>query len=161
MACESARPPLRLILSRVAYRLARRVLGDPLTIVLVAVVTAMWLLLPGAQPSATPAADAAEQYLEGLRDRDTGRFLSALSPQARKALELRFGHVGVGAASALFREQESRGERVISWERIGDYRTVQGEELRFYVVRYARDDEHRDIPYVLTIDGSGRVARVE
>ena len=161
MAREGTRPPLRLILSRVAHRLPRRALGDPLTIVLVALMAAMWLVLPTARSAAAPQVDPAEQYLAALRDRDGARFLSVLSPQAQSALELRFGRAGLGAAAALFREQESRGERVIGWERIGDYRSVQGEELRFYVVRQARGDEQRDIPYVLTIDGDGKVVRVD
>ena len=161
MAEKTVRPPLRLVLSRVAYRLGRRAFRDPLTIMLVALVAAMWLVLPATGAATAPATDAAEQYLQALRDRDPSGFLSALSPQAQKALELRFGRAGIGAAAALFREQESRGERVIGWERIGGYQTVQGEELRFYVVHHARGDERRDVPYVLAIDGDGKVARVE
>ena len=162
MGEKAGRPPLRLIAARVAYRLARRVVCDPFTIVLTALAVAMWLILPlGSRAESPPTHDSAEQYLEALRDRDAGGFVSALSPQARRALELRFGMPGIGAAAALFQEQESRSERVVGWERIGSYRTVQGEELRFYVVHYARGDERRDVPHVLAIDSEAKVARVE
>ena len=166
VADKPVRLPLRLVAARFAYRLARYPLRDPSLILLVALVTAMWLVLPVMPTATTPSAapsttDAAEQYLRALRDRDVAGFLGALSPQARQALEVRSGRTGFGAAAAWFREQESRGERVIGWEYVGAYRTVQGKELRFYVVQHARGDERRDVPYVLTIDGEGKVARVE
>ncbi len=116
---------------------------------------------PAASPASAPASDSAEQYLQALRDRDASGFVAALSPQARRALEVRFGTTGIGAATAFFREQESRGEQVVGWERIGSYRTVQGENLRFYVVHYRRGDERRDVPYMLAIDAEGKVARIE
>ena len=163
---ESVRPPLRLVASRFAYRLARYPLRDPSLIVLAALLAALWLVLPVSPTAATysettPATDSAEQYLRALRDRDIGSFLSSLSPQARQALELRSGGAGPVAAAAWFREQENRGERIVGWEYVGSYRTVQGEDLRFYVVRHARGDKWRDVPYVLAIDGQGKVARVE
>ena len=166
MTDKPVRLPLRLVARRFAYRLARYPLRDPSLILLVALVAAMWLVLPVSPAASTntatpPATDSAEQYLRALRDRDIGSFLGALSPQARQALELRSGGAGPAAAAAWFREQESRGERVIGWEYIGAYRTVQGEDLRFYVVRHARGDQWRDVPYVLAIDAEGKVARVE
>ena len=166
MSDKSVRLPLRLVARRFAYRLARYPLRDPSLIVLVALLAALWLVLPVSHTAATssattPATDSAEQYLQALRDRDVGSFLSALSPQARQALELRAGATGQVAAAAWFREQEHRGERVIGWEYVGAYRTVQGEDLRFYVVRHARGDQWRDVPYVLAIDAQGKVTRVE
>lgn len=158
----SGRSPIRLIVGRVAMRAARRLVRDPLTLLAVALLVAVWLVVPAARPvEISPAHDSAEQYLEALRDRDAAAFLSALSPQARRALELRFGMPAVSAAAAFFHDQESRGERVIGWERIGSYQTAQGENLRFYVVHYARRDERRDVPYVLTIDADGKIVRVE
>ena len=165
MSDTPVRLPLRLAARRFAYRLARYPLRDPSLILLVALLAAIWLVLPVSHTAATsttpPATDSAEQYLRALRDRDIGSFVSALSPQARQALELRAGATGPVAAAAWFREQEQRGERVVGWEYVGAYRTVQGEDLRFYVVRPARGDQWRDVPCVLAIDAQGKVARVD
>ena len=161
MGERTAHPPLRLLASRFVRRLTRHIVRDPFTIVLLALIAAMWLIVPTGGPASTPVTDSAEQYLQALRDRDPSGFMAALSPQARRALELRFGMIGAGAATAFFREQESRGEWVVGWERIGSYRTVQGEELRFYVVHYERGGERRDVPYMLAIDAEGKVARIE
>jgi hypothetical protein len=142
--------------------MAQRVIRDPVTIVLTVALIAIWLVAPVGGATAAPAApDSAEQYFRALRDRDAGALVDALSPQARRALEARFGLSFRGAVAALFHEQESRNERMIGWEQVGRYHTVQGDELLFYVVRYARGDERRDVPYVLTVGSDGRIERIE
>jgi hypothetical protein len=152
------------VVSRVVYHAAR----NRMLILLLVFIGGVWLLFPSApattaptSPSNARANDAAEQYLQALKEHDPSGFVNALSPEARQALEVRFGQTGIGAATAFFREQQSRGQQIVGWERVGSYDTVQGEDIRFYVVHYARGDEKRDIPYMLAIDASGKVARVE
>jgi hypothetical protein len=167
---DMSEQPARYSAARVAARFVSRLIHHTVRskglIFLATVLGAIWLISPaalfGSAPSAAgPATDSAEQYLQALRDRDATVLVSTLAPQARQALEVRFGMTGARAAAALFREQDSQGMRVVGWERIGSYNTVQGEELKFYVVHYQRGDERRDVSYVLTLDAEGKVARVE
>jgi hypothetical protein len=167
MAGQSTHYPISTIAARVARRTAYRVVRDPFTIVVAVALLGMWLLAPfGGAPTEVAvtsgaAPDSAEQYLRALRDRDATALVEALSPQARRMLEVRFGMPISGAAAALFREQETRGERVVGWEQVSSYRTIQGDELHFYVVHYARGGERRDVPYVLTVGTDGKVTDVE
>jgi hypothetical protein len=166
---DMSEPPARYSAARVVARFVSRLVHHTVRskglIFLASVLGVIWLINPtalfGSVPSAAPATDSAEQYLQALRDRDATVLVSALAPQARQALEVRFGTTGVTAAAAMFREQESQGMRVVGWERIGSYNTVQGDELRFYVVHFQRGDERRDVSYVLTLDAEGKVARIE
>jgi hypothetical protein len=149
------------VVSRMVYHASR----NRMLILLLVFIGGVWLLFPAAPattaPTKAPTNDSGEQYLQALKEHDASGFVNALSPEARQALEVRFGQTGIGAATAFFREQQSRGQQIVGWERVGSYDTVQGEEIRFYVVHYARGDEKRDIPYMLAIDASGKVARVE
>jgi hypothetical protein len=159
---KKASIPLRIIAARVARRLAWRLARNPLMIVLTATLLAVWFLAPaGGTPASSTASDSAEQYFQALRDRNAGAFVDALSPQARRTLEVRFGLSLSGAVTALFREQEARGDQVVGWEQVSRYRTVQGDELRFYVVHYTRGDDRRDVPYTLTVGADGKIEQVE
>jgi hypothetical protein len=161
MAEQPVRLPLRRVAARFAHRLIRYLFRDRSLILLVSLVAAMWFVLPAASGPASSVPDVGDQYFRALQERDPNALFNALSPNGRRALEVRFGRTGSGAAAAFFQEQDSQGERVIGWERIGAYRTVQGDELRYYVVHYAHGDERRDVPYVLVIDANGKIAGID
>ena len=152
---------------RILARTARYIIHDRLLLLLVTAIASLAIVLgPGgllkqAPSISTPADDAAEQYMRGLRDKDVAELLGSLSPEMRRSLEQRFGRLGVAAVAALFNEQEQRGERIIGYRLVGKYETVQHESVRFYVVQAQRGNERRDVPYTLTIGPDGKVTRVE
>jgi hypothetical protein len=112
-------------------------------------------------PAEAPPANAAEQYIRGLQEKNAELLLGSLSPEMRQSMEERSGQSGSAALPALFAEQERRGERLTGYRLIGEYRTVQGDRLYFYVVHARRGAEQRDIPYTLTVGSSGKVTNVE
>jgi hypothetical protein len=152
---------------RIVARTIRHVVRDPIILLGVAGLIAI-LVLGGAgtplsaQATPSPAAeDAADQYMRGLLTRDVSEVFASLSPDMRRSLEQRTGLVGPAAIAALFQEQERRGERIVGYRHIASYQTVQGEELRFYVVQTRRGAEKREVPYLLTLAPDGTVANVE
>jgi hypothetical protein len=108
-----------------------------------------------------PPTNAAEQYIRGLQEKNAELLLGSLSPEMRQNMEQRSGQSGSAALPALFAEQERRGERLIGYRLVGEYQTVQGDRLYFYVVHARRGAEQRDIPYTLTVGSSGKVTNVE
>jgi len=156
-----------VIARRVAARTVRHIIRDPIVLLALTCLAAILVLGgPGATPTGELAADAdatdaAERYMRGMRDRDVGEVFASLSPEMRRSLEQRAGLLGPAAVAAVFQEQERRGERTIGYRLVARYDTIQGDELRFYVVQAQRGDERREIPYVLTLAPDGTVARVE
>lgn len=118
-------------------------------------------LLAGASAGTDTPADAAEQYLRALRERDGDGLVTSLTPDMRRTLEERFGQSGPAAAAAFFSELDQLGGRVASYELVGQYNTVQGDRLHFYIARYQRGGQRRDVPYTLTVDRTGKVSRIE
>src|SRR6478672_12676266 len=103
-------------------------------------------LLQRAAPAAAPIDDAAEQYMRGLRDKDVTELFGSLSADMRRTIEQRFGRLGPAAVAALFSEQDQRGEKIVGYQLVGRYDTVQGEGLRFYVVQAQRGNQRQDVP---------------
>ncbi len=91
--------------------------------------------------------DAGEQYMRGMRDRDVTELFGSLSPDMRRTVEQQFGRVGPAAVSALFSEEDRRGEKIVGYKLVGSYQTVQGEGLRFYIVQAQRGTDRADVPY--------------
>jgi hypothetical protein len=152
---------------RIVARTVRHIVRDPIVLLGLAGLAAL-LVLGGAGTAptaqATPSAsaeDAADQYMRGMLTRDVSEVFASLSPDMRRSVEQRTGLVGPAAIAALFQEQERRGERIVGYRHIASYQTVQGEDLRFYVVQTRRGAEKREIPYLLTLAPDGTVAKVE
>ena len=163
----TGRYPWTVVARRVAARTVRFVVRDPLILLALAVLVSTFVLVgprvtsSDAAATAAPSEDAAERYMRGLRDRDVSKVFTSLSPEVRRSLEQRTGLVGPAAVAAMFYEQERRGERIVGYQLVASYRTVQSEELRFYVARAERDGERREIPYLITLAHDGTIARVE
>lgn len=158
--------PWTVIARRVAVRAVRHMFRDPIVLLALAcLVVALVFAGPGGALSgdaaSAPTDDAAEQYMRGLRDRDVGQVIASLSPEMRRSLEQRTGLLGPAAVAALFHEQERRGEQTVGYRLVARYETIQGEELRFYVVQSQRGNERHEIPYTLTLATDGSVANVE
>ena len=113
------------------------------------------------KPASVASADAADQYMRGMRDRDSDAVFKSLSPDMQQALEKRTGKRGSAAVGALFAEQDRVGERTVGYKLIASYQTVQGNMVHFYVVQDQRGDQQREIPYTLTLADDGTVANVE
>ncbi|MDP8921672.1 MAG: hypothetical protein M3O34_02205 [Chloroflexota bacterium] len=162
----SGRYPPSLVARRIVVRTIRYFARDSVFLLLVATLAA-FLVFGGAGAradgmSATSAMDdPAERYMRGLQEQDVAEVFASLSPELRRSLEQRTGLAGAAAVAALFVDQERRGERVVDYELVGRYDTVQGESLRFYVVQAQRGHERRDIPYTLTVSPDGTVAKIE
>jgi hypothetical protein len=118
-------------------------------------------LIPASQPTASASSDAADQYMRGMRDHDVTAVFSSLSPDMQHSLEQRTGAVGPAAVAAVFREQDKQGEKTTGYQLVASYQTVQGDEVRFYIVHDQHGDEQRDIPYLLTLSQDGTVDNVE
>lgn len=159
--------PLSLVARRVVARTVRHLSRDPIVLLGIAGLVALLTLgVPGTQASdtqttAVAAEDAADQYMRGVLTRDVGEVFGSLSPEMQRSLEQRTGLFGPAAIAALFQEQERRGERIVGYKHVASYQTVQGDEVRFYVVQTRRGAEKREIPYLLTLAPDGTVARVE
>jgi hypothetical protein len=50
---------------------------------------------------------------------------------------------------------------VLGYRLIGQYETVQGERLRFYVVQFENSGQRQNVPYTLTLDPTGTVTKIE
>lgn len=156
-----------LVARRVVVRTVRHVVRDPIILLGLACLAAFLVIgVPGSQASdrpapSVPAEDAADQYMRGMLTRDVLEVFGSLSPEMRRSLEQRTGLAGPAAVAALFQEQERRGERIVGYKQIARYQTVQGDDVRFYVVQAQRGSEKREIPYLLTLAPDGTVARVE
>jgi hypothetical protein len=156
-----------LVARRVVARTVRHVVRDPIILLGLAGLVAFLVIgTPGTQAAdrpapAVPAEDAADQYMRGLLTRDVGEVFASLSPDMRRSLEQRTGLAGPAAVTALFQEQERRGERIVGYKHIASYQTVQGENLKLYVVQARRGSEKREIPYLLTLAPDGTIAKIE
>ena len=119
-------------------------------------------LVPARQTTASASNnDAADQYMRGMRDRDVSAVFSSLSPDMQHSLEQRTGSVGPAAVAAVFRQQEQQGEKTTGYQLVASYQTVQGNEVRFYIVHAAHGDQQRDVPYLLTLAQDGTVSNIE
>jgi hypothetical protein len=151
----------RRLLARLIHRASRaRLVLLGLAVLVALVVLGVGLRTGQPAPTARPD-NAAEQYIRGLQEKDAALLLGSLSPEMRRSMEERSGQLGMAALPALFAEQERRGERLVGYRLVGQYETVQGEQLYFYVVHSKRGDEQRDIPYTLTVGRDGKVSKVE
>jgi len=68
---------------------------------------------------------------------------------------------GPSAITALFQEQERRGEKIVGYRLIASYQTVQGDEVRFYVVQTRLGTEKREMSYLLTLSPDGTISKIE
>jgi hypothetical protein len=158
---------LPLVAWRVVVRTIRHVVRDPIVLLGLACLAAFLLIgIPGTQTPDRPASsvlpeDAADQYMRGMLTRDVSEVFTSLSPEMRRSLEQRTGLVGPAAVTAIFQEQERRGERIVGYKHVASYQTAQGDDLRFYVVQARRGSEKREIPYLLTLAPDGTVAKIE
>ena len=162
----TSRYPWTVVAGRVMARTVRFVVRDPLIVLALAILAGVFVLAgssaaPSDASTGAPTEDVAERYMRGLRDRDVARIFTSLSPEMRRSLEQRTGLIGPAAVAALLYEQEQSGERIVAYQLIGSYQTVQGEELRFYVARAERGGEQRDIPYAITLAPDGTITKVE
>ena len=159
--------PMPLVARRVVARTVRHVVRDPVVLLGLACLMAFLVIdVPGTQASERPAPsvsaeDAADQYMRGMLTRDVGEVFASLSPDMRRSLEQRTGLAGPAAVAALFQEQDRRGERIVGYKHVASYQTVQGDDLRFYVVQARRGSEKREIPYLLTLAPDGTIAKIE
>ena len=158
---------LPLVARRVVARTVRHLVRDPIILLGLAGLMAFLVIGVPSTPAAdraapsVPADDAADQYMRGMLTRDVGEVFASLSPDMRRSLEQRTGLAGPAAVMALFQEQERRGERIVGYKHVASYQTVQGDDLRFYVVQARRENEKREIPYLLTLAPDGTIARIE
>jgi len=159
--------PLSLVARRAAARTIRHLVRDPIVLLALAGLLAFLVIgVPGTdaaeRPARTAAAEnAADQYMRGMLTRDVAEVFTSLSPEMRRSLEQRTGLAGPAAVAAIFQEQERSGEKIVGYKQIAAYRTVQGDEVRFYVVQARRGSEKREIPYLLTLAPDGTVAKIE
>ena len=164
---EARRYRWSVVARRVAARTIRHVLRDPVILLGLAGLVALMVIgtpsmaAPDGQTTSVPAEDAADQYMRGMLTRDVSEVFASLSPEMQHSLEQRTGLVGPAAVTAIFQEQERRGERIVGYKYIAGYQTVQGDDVRFYVVQTRRGGENREIPYLLTLAPDGTVAKIE
>lgn len=156
-----------LVAWRVVVRTVRHVVRDPIILFALACLAAFLVIgVPGLQASdrqapSVPAEDAADQYMRGMLTRDVAEVFGSLSPEMRRSLEQRSGLAGPAAVAAIFQEQERRGERIVGYKHIAGYQTIQGDDVRFYVVQTRSGADKREIPYLLTLAPDGTIAKIE
>jgi hypothetical protein len=152
----------RRLVARAIHRAVRaRFLLLGLAVLLALLIVVGVSLQANRDSTVAPPANAAEQYIRGLQEKNAELLLGSLSPEMRQNMEQRSGQAGTAALPALFAEQERRGERLTGYRLVGEYQTVQGDRLYFYIVHARRGAEQRDIPYTLTVGSSGKVTNVE
>lgn len=155
------------VAQRLVVRTARYVLHDRLILFGLLGLLALALLGGGGLlagwrvPSAAPEQQAAEQYIRAMQQRDVSALLGSLSPDMLRTMERRTGQSGTAAISALFAEQERLGQRIVSYQLVSRYETVQGDRLYFYVVRSQAGSEQRDVPYLISVGADGKVNNVD
>src|ERR1044071_101414 len=104
---DTSQPSLGMVAWRVCRRAVRKLLLNPWTWLIAAVVISLALvanvrLLPAPTALAAPPGDAADRYVQALQTADVDTFLASLSPEARTALAV-LGHSTGAAGSAAER----------------------------------------------------------
>lgn len=160
------------ILRRLLWRLARQ---RALLLVLALVVLAggaylvtramspeggmeLGVALPG-QGGEPPAVSA---YLRGNRSFDADLIWNAYSDEAKERLRSRGG--GLEELKRQLSLARERGTRIEDAVYVGGHQLPNGSSMHFYVVRIsgAQTQGQREfVPYVFTLDGSGKISRVQ
>ena len=151
----------RLVVRTVRYLLHDRLMLFGVLGLLVLLLLGGGRLLSGQQLSGQAPEQAAEQYIRAMQERDVSALLASLSPDMLRTMEQQTGRSGAAAISAVFAEQERLGQRIVGYELVAQYETVQGDRLYFYVVRSQLGSERRDVPYLISVGADGKVNNVD
>ncbi len=111
---------------------------------------------------AAPANDQAEPFMRALRDHDGQALWNAMSEDMRNGLVGRSGapptQQGEQALARLLAERST----LTGYQEVAHHNLKQGGVVHFFVAT-TRDQSNNEVevPFMITVDGEGRVAKVE
>ncbi len=122
----------------------------------------MWARVGAVLPHGTsPAPEATEEFMRGNQQYDAQLIWQSLSDQARSRLESQGGSVDTFASQMDSAKQ--RGVKLEDVSYIGEKSLPDGTSMVFYLVGYKQgaDASVEFVPYLFTLDTSGKIIKVQ
>ncbi len=122
----------------------------------------MWARVGSALPRGTaPAPQATEEFMRGNQEYNADLIWQSLSDQARNRLESQGG--SVDAFKTQMDSAKQRGVRLQDVSYIGEKSLPDGTSMVFYLVGYKQGDNANVefVPYLFTLDSSGKIIKVQ
>lgn len=122
----------------------------------------MWTRVGAALPRGTaPAPEATEEFMRGNQEYNADLIWQSLSDTARSRLESQGG--SVDAFKTQMDSAKQRGVKLENVSYIGEKSLPDGTSMVFYLVGYRQgaDANVEFVPYLFTLDTSGKITKVQ